>query len=88
MKTLTLDHIIGSLISHEERLAPLSNIGSVEENAFTSKEGDTSTNCQGEIRVEEDVDLLEEEEEEGELASKVEVEGIIREVEKETSTQR
>jgi len=35
--TLTLDQLIGSLMSHEERLAPLSIVGSMEEKAFTSK---------------------------------------------------
>ena len=41
--TLTLDQLIGSLMSHEERLAPLAIVGSMEEKAFTSKEGDTSS---------------------------------------------
>lgn len=50
LRTLTLDQLIGSLMSHDERLAPLSNVGSVKDKAFISKEGDISSSGQGEAQ--------------------------------------
>lgn len=45
--TLTLDHLIGLLMEYEERLSPPSNVGSMEEKSFASREGKTSTSVQG-----------------------------------------
>jgi len=76
-------------MSHEERLVPLSNVGVWKRRSSLLKKVRLALVVKGEIKVEEEVDLVEEKE--GEVASKVEedskdqVEGIIQEVKKETS---